>query len=711
MADSARFAFAAQLAVLRSCPEVITMLLKNGAFILLAAKVLVISRLLHTKLAKRSNPPPFLEILRNRLASLRRKLLVRIDRHFKNAKASQDGLVEAMCAFSLATSSSSIDVVRHFHHLRLEAINENMRQTSGQYSNMTLALRLFVKTLKDTQTVLPIQLAQALGKLKSQSLFRSQDLYSLVELNLDVHEWWIGDDIKIFTPYIRHDELKKADAERLLKQWARQAVSSFLRGLQTRIHDIQDPLQLVQLRRELLELWLSSNQSSVDIDTSETLDGLRGVFNNQAIHLIKMQASSLNDVSSSVRELNRTWRAGVTDSTASLWEASMTSMETNSGGKVFKESLTSRFTGMNEASSKILDRYLIWLRSVEAIEKAIGCLRKETWMMDLDDVEDEDDLLDNKQILLSEDDPRLLKEELSSALEKAFTELQSSLEDQSRGSDGHQATFLLRIWRGLRQHLPPCYENDRLGLDSIGDLGQIAATKALSEPLERCSKMMRKSMYTKNVAARPLWEGDPNLPVLPSPWAYKLLLDTVSSMADSGTDIWSPQITDILKHSLALRLADLFEKVSESASRVNGHVDGEADDRSIVEANEVLEPKNHEGTTDMNGTVDSSNEHDDDPIKTKSHTQVNGTATGNGTKKVLADRSGETEAKIQRLFDLSYIIQATTSKSADSEQNGLVGLQTGLAITIQLDARSVERIKKDAAEYWKRTSLIFYLLG
>src|SRR4051794_38878422 len=119
---SKRNTLASQLAVLQACPVVISRLLRKGGSSLLAAKILVVSRLLHKALSQTSNAPSLVEKLRYQLASLRRHLLRHIDRQFSNLSPSTSVLVDAMCAFSLATSSSPTDVLRHFTHVRLQAI-------------------------------------------------------------------------------------------------------------------------------------------------------------------------------------------------------------------------------------------------------------------------------------------------------------------------------------------------------------------------------------------------------------------------------------------------------------------------------------------------------------------------------------------------------------------------------------------------------------
>ena len=704
LVDSARYAFASQLFVLRSYPDVISRLLRNGKSVLLAAKVLVISRLLHTKLSQRPNPPPYLDTLRNRLAGLRRKLLSRIDRRFKSLELSRDVLVEAMCAFSLATSSSPKDVLRHYHHIRLEAITENMEEDSAGHENILLALRVYVKTLKDTQAVVPGQLAHALEKLKLTSLFKSRDVHSLIELNLDVYERWIGDDIRTFTPYIRHDDLSKLEAERSLLQWAKRAFSSFLDGLRNRIKDVQDPLALLKLRRKVLELWLSNHQHSLDIDTAETLNNLRDVFNYQSSSITKAHASTLADVGIAVQEILQNWRPGISDLAPSLWDPSMTSMEMSHGGQAFRESLMTRSTGKTESLRKVSKKCTAFLEGIDAVEEMIKRLRESKWADDVDDVDDDDDVLDNKQVLLSEDDPRLLQEELNNALHEAYASLQATLgnstPDRKDINRGQKSIFLVRTWRELRQRLPKSYQNNGLGLNSIPTLQSIIADEALRKPLERCSNRIARVTATKDLLEKSLWEGEPPLPILPSAWTHRFLLDLTSAMTSFGSDIWTTQATHSLTMGLIKGIATMLEMSQETVPlAVNGRVNGEAGDT------ETKEPED-EDLSNGEGNNDGKQEKDEEVLK-KEH--VNGAAVnGFSESKAVEDSK---DAKTQRLFDTLYLINVTARRETDCEENELIRLRDLLAEDVALEPKSVERMKKDAEEYWKRTSLLFALLA
>ena len=435
----------------------------------------------------------------------------------------KEALLEAMCAFSLATSSSAADVLRHFQHLRFEAMNERMAASSEE--GMLTALRLYVKTLRDIQGIVPTPLAQALQQLKAVPIFKARDVGAQMELNLDTHERWLGDDVKTFTPYVRHDDLSRVEAEKMLKGWARNAVSAFLRRLKERMQVVVDVGQVMKMRREVLELWLSQHQRSVGVDSAEILDGLREVFVDRAVLLIETKVKALSTIREIVSSIIKQWRPGVTDALPSLWSPSMTSMVTSNGAQKFRTKLIDLSSGKNEALSDICAAYETWLHTVSAIEQTIQDAKSIRWTDDINDVEDDDDILDNKQTLLSSDDPQTLSKTLHENLNTAYFHLETSLSTTASTLDnpnqGPQSIFLLRTWRTIRQSLPRSYRNTNLGLDAIRQLLSTVAKTTLSAPLSACSTRLAK-LATANrkpkFAARALWEGNPELPVLPSPW-------------------------------------------------------------------------------------------------------------------------------------------------------------------------------------------------
>lgn len=674
-AGSERYALTSQLAVFRSCPEVISRLLRTGVSVLLAAKILVISRLLHKKLSQRPRPPPYLDSLRNRLATLRRRLLAKIDNRFKRLDVSDDGLVEAMCAFSLATSSSPTDVLRHFLYARQEAMSEQSHKTSHNHEGVFQALRLYVKTLRDTQALVPGQLARALERLKSVALFKNADLYSLLELNLDIHERWIGDDIKTFTPYIRHDDLQRSEAEKLLRLWAKQAFASFLSDLQDRIQWVDDPLTVLQLRRQILELWLSNSRHLLRIESIEALDGLRDAFNNQFTRIIQRRVASLTEVTLAIQSTLRDWQTGVSDPARSLWASSVTSIETSGGAKLFRKTLLSTINGRTLSLETISAQYTTWLSRISAIEATIKSLQSQNWNDDLDDIDDDYGSLSDKQTLLSSDDPAALQQKLSDSVAAAFDSLEPSLKVPTSTSNeqdrGHVSAYLLRIFKELRHHLPSSYQKPNFGFDSIQNLHELLANAALTTPWQKCERRTRSSYHP----GRQLWEGDPELPALPSPWTFRFLKDLVSSMTKFGTDVWSSPAVDMLKQILRRKLATELAKALLSAPEVNGTsaVETNGETEEAKEANGI----SHPGSTSGPKSLD--------------------------------------DLRTQRLFDTQYLMHATNpknlNKSREAQDDPLGELYLELREGLGLEEESIKKIEMGAKEYWKRTGMLFGLLG
>lgn len=677
LADIERFSFASQFAILRSCPEVLSKLLRYGGSVLLAAKILVISRLLHRKLSQRSRPPPYLDSVWNRLTSLRRKILAKIDSSYQSADVTKDTLIEAMCAFALATSSSPADVLRHFHHVRLEAMIQQGQNSSNDGQGMLEALSIYTRTLKDTRTHVPGQLAKALQNLKSTPLFRGQDLRSLIELNLEVHQQWIGDDIKMFTPYIRSDDLQKLETNRILKEWAEQAFRAFLRELQGKLKSVDDSKVIVQLRTQVLQLWLSNSQRSVGIEGSDILDGFRNVFNARSVELIKAQTRSLESLSMIIRETLQSWKSNGSDFCPSLWSSSMTSMEISNGGKAFTETLLDRSKGRNGALRARSFEYTAWLQRIEAIEEMITNMRKIRWEEETDETQVDEDVLEDKQILLSEDDPRLLESELRDALEESFSALDDSIQNLvpeiEAPNRGHQAVYLIRIWREIRQRFPTRVQYLDLGRNSIAQLQQIAAEASIATPLHASQRQIEKVQGGREVLGRSLWEGNPELPVLPSSWTFKLLHKLSVSMTTLGSDIWCLQATDVLKKLLRTELALQLERSGEPAKPVNGSV--------------PLEPNTQEhDSKDSDTALIEGDNHESHPKTSK-------------------------DVKIQRIFDLLYLMQATSGKGKPFENDDLALMQQSIVGEIGLAESSTKRMNKAAEEYWKRTCLLFALLA
>ena len=225
----------------------------------------------------------------------------------------------------------------------------------------------------------------------------------------------------------------------------------------------------------------------------------------------------------------------------------------------------------------------------------------------------------------------------------------------------------------------------------------------------------------KLLQARPLWEGSPELPVSPSAWTYRFLLDLASSMTVYSSDLWSPQAVDALKRVLILSIAPMLK--GRPAVEVNGHrdrdlLDGE-DKREEELEQEVKkdEEEIEQRVKEENGEVDgeeAGNSGEKDEVKSEqpgkpTDKQSNGILS-NGNVSPEPEEEPD-DGKIQRFFDIAYLANASAIKDMEGRDSQLISLQRSLAQELALEPKLIERMRKDAAEYWKRTSLLFALLA
>ncbi|KAG7008019.1 hypothetical protein G7Y79_00007g021440 [Physcia stellaris] len=558
-------------------------------------------------------------------------------------------------------------------------------------------MRLYISTLKDTKAIFPALLFQALEGLKSEPLLKNQDLFSLLELNLDLHERWIEDDVKTFTPYIRLNDLQKSDSEKMLRQWARRALSSLINDLRKDLEGFTDTLAIMDLRRQLFELWFSNQHQCTGVEPSEMINGFREVINIRWTGIIETQLSSLEELGSMIRKTVQNWPRNTASMNQSLWSSTILSMDVSHGGKAFREALVAKSRGIDDILQEVFDRYTVWLTSVETIGATIAKVQAFKWEDAVSTIEEEDDILDDKQILLSEDDPRLLQEQCSDSIQISFQRLERILESAAEGlnelSDGPKAVFLLRAWRDIRQRMPKSYQYRDLGLKSIVMLQKVIARTVLRGPLQRGKKHIAKVIREHRVPGRPLWEGDPSLPILPSPWAFRLLRDVMSSMAEIGSDMWSTHATNTLKKELRSLIV-----VSIEESRL----------KPLQPSGQTVDTSNIDGDGFGEGVESYSVSQSGQQIMPQKDPTLD--KLTNGAVNGVVEGVKSPEVKIQQAFDLLYLSHATSLKSSEQVVDAYASLQSTLQTDLDLAPESLNRMKRAAEDYWKRTSLLFALL-
>ncbi|KAL1795833.1 hypothetical protein ACET3X_006057 [Alternaria dauci] len=673
--DVERYTFASQLSVMRNAPVVMARLMKTGGSYLLIAKVLVISRLLHKSLISQPGPKaPIIDQLWERLLSVRRKLLRRIDKRLSSTHGETTSLVESMCA------------------MRLEKMNSELRVGGDGLAKHGIdALKLCIQTCLDTQTIFPRRLAEALSKLKAHPLIQDPDVRGLYELNLDVHDRWLGDEARNYTPWPRHDELQRPEAERILHRWSKDVIAVFLKGIQKALETEERLKEVADLRQELIETWILSGSRMAGVKSANVLDDLRDTMNDKLEAIVRSRTNGLQDV---VTELSNQLDAVASSDKAvalSLWDMTTKASDLSNGAQSFKSTILNTYHGRDESVTGVTSAFDKWMESVLEVKGIVKSMKEARWDDTFaDDVDDEsdDELGDSKQALLSDDDPKLLEEATQEALSEAMQNLSQSVNAIVKRSDGERSTqkaaFMLRVVREIDDRIPRLRLQDKatpLASPFTSEILQpLHTTLALcvTRPTVEAYRISLSGSLKVKTNSHILWEGHPLLPSQPSSSAFRFLRELNKNMGALGSDLWAPGSVQILKSEVA---GKVVQTVQEHLDAIDAH------------AKELNAPDE-----DTNGE-----KKEDDSSTTTDETEK---------PKLTVSTSNHIEAKDQKvkqlLFDHLYIQRFVGDAGEDDDRFVSLAKKTNLA---DLDEAAMNRLRKAAADYAKKTYLLFALLA
>jgi hypothetical protein len=664
---------------------------REGSYLLIA-KVLVISRLLHKSLSQSSDKAPIVDQLWERLLSVRRKLLRRIDKRLSNTNGETASLVESMCAYALATSSTPTDVLHHFHKMRLEKVNSELRAGGNELAKHGIsALKLCIQTCLDTQTIFPRRLAEALGKLKAHPLIQDPDVRGLYELNLDVHGRWLGDEARNYTPWPRHDELQRSEAERILHRWSKDAIAAFLKGVQKALEAEERLKEVADLRQELIETWILSGSRMAGIKSANVLDDLRDTMNDKLEGIVRSRTNGLQDVVTELKNRLDTVASSDKAVALSLWDTTNRASDLSNGAQIFKFTILNTYQGRDESVTSVTSAFDKWMESVLEVKSIVKSMKEARWDDTFaDDVDDEpdDELGDSKQALLSDDDPKLLEEATQEALSEAMQNLSRSFNAIVKKSDGEQstqkATFMLRVVREIGDRIPQLRLQDKatpLTSPFTSDILQPLHNRlavCVTQPTVEAYKVSLSDPNRVKTSSQILWEGHPPLPSQPSPSAFRFLRELNKNMGALGSDLWAPGSVYVLKSGVA----------DEVVKTVQEHLD-------------AMDTHTKESSPPADNT-DEGKEEDEE------------SATTDEMKKpeLTISTSNDIEAKEQRvqqlIFDLLYIQRFVGNAGEDDDKFASLVKKADMA---GLDEVALNRLKKNAADYAKKTYLLFALLA
>ncbi|WPH04037.1 Hypothetical protein R9X50_00692100 [Acrodontium crateriforme] len=663
-----RYRSLGQAKLLQSTLAVAGRAMKAGGDALLVAKLLVLARLLHKDLVDGAKPVVALEEFRRRLASLRKRLLAYTERMLVRPGMDRSALANTLCAYALITNSTPKDVLIHF----LQTRSDEFDLSSGRPSenDVRKMLDLYSQTLSDARALFPRVFADAVSQVSRTPLLQDTQIRSLNELSLDIYGQWVAEDVRKFTPWVRHDQLTASDVSDSLASWAKQAQKALVGATEQYLKDEKDIQEVLNVRRKIIAQYLGLGAKIREESHRQTIPKLRSVFLERLEILAEQQISNI----SLVLEKPSTTSAP----SQNLWQLATENTDLSKGAMKFRNSILQRRNGRDDVLNQNAGRLETWLKSIEKLWQMTQQMRATKWDddsdldLDLDEPEDEESMQD----ALSNQDPETLEGKFRETTTSAIQTLYASVQTASK-AETSPPDLLLRSLREINQTqqcltdkttLSPPPTTTTNNKELITTLYHHLAKRILENTLHPLTKSLSKPPRPSLA----LWDGSPLLPVQPSPVIFRLLTLLHKAMAENATscDLWSPAAVVVLKGELDELVAGIWQEAMRSAP------DSANDEKGGVEGEK---------------------------------TTSDGTEQGTPFQEAKSGAWGR-EERIQWLFDCCYL-HRVTGRPPHNDNKGSSKLETVIEELEQSLEVPMDRLRKNANEYWRRTFLLFGLLA
>lgn len=548
---STQHSIVAQLILLHRCSNCIATCLKAG-HVILAAKLLAMSRLLHTSLSKQDHPPKILDTLLEQLSRSRRRLLRRVDRRLEDAGIEQAELTEVVSAFCLATSSSCSDAIHHYQRRRLGQIHRSAQGGHGDHQHTVRTFKYYINSLRTTQLLLGQDVPRALQKLQQVAILQDPEVLHLEHLDLDTLRMLMPNEIQTFTPYVRKSVLSEHDASSLLARWSEEAFTGVNEQLTTHLETLTDTSTVFQLRQELLSAWLESCFSTpahVDI-----VDMLRSILNGHIESLIQAQISEISNIATHMIESSENGPEIVKTSNTNatipaIWGPSLVTSSLTTTASSFLDRLQSVHLGGSPSLLSIATSLTTWCHLITTLRTQINTLTEVRWQDALEESDHQDE--DAAELILrtlGTDDPASYLETLTSSLDGALTSFQDRLAAAANSSNiTAESLFLLRAIRETKLQLSAAFPEIPLEQlhSAIPHLHAVLAVDIVTKLAARMEKFRKRIP----VAVLP--------PNLPSPPTFSTLRSLCAIMLEIGEiDTWIPAAVKAVKEAVLLQVVN-----------------------------------------------------------------------------------------------------------------------------------------------------------
>lgn len=690
----------AMVKVLRSCLICARRIVKARGDALLAAKLFVLSRLLQKSIGGAERMSAVLGDLQRRLQSLRGKLLAYIENDMATISPDTARLPHTLGAYVLVASATPKDALRYFLQVRYDQLDRKV--DSPTEAEVLESLALWGQTLVDTRELFPRKVGDVLGQLSKNALLQDGQVTSLAELNLDIYGSWIPDDIRGFTPWVRHDQLVSTEVADALEAWTQQARSCLLERLGNYLENQTEARTILDSRQRFISTTLDLSSRVKNVGSAHGIDEMRAAFLSR-LSKIAEEAAGINDLTLEETSLPPLSVSGKDSS--GIWDLASEDFDLSNGGIKFRRSIISARHGRNETMADEINKLNSWTKKINESLDIADDMAATKWEDDLD-FDSEYSGAESLQNDLAKQDPEMLRERLRQAIQASLAKIIGRV--HAAADSTKNPAFLLRMWRevDLRRRaleLRLSMSVERVQLRGLyGNVASMVLNDVIPDFV--------RSITASTSAAVALWEGSPALPIQCSPQTFRFLTRLHREMVGWGSDLWTLEgVVELHNGVLEILGGELgseaftrpVEELEPEEVLTNGH--------SEVEEKVSNDEERGEEAEEQKGDAGEAAEAEEEtpPIEKPEEENEVPPITKPSKPEIRTDQV------IQNLFDTHYLLAVfRNSKQRDASNVELwQKLIRSLRENSQLDDASHERLKKSAGEFWKKTFLLFGLLA
>lgn len=550
----------AQFRLLQRCCMAAASVLRSQ-HLLQCARLIVIARLLLKSLSDLEAIAKSVLSMRDKLTSLRRKLLLQVETRLINPTSDLPDVLESICCYCLVTSSSAEDALAYMRHLRLEKIRRKLT-ISEQPSSVAEALSYQLSSLQTFKSLIGRPLVEAMNDLQKKAIMAEPSIRNLESLDLDRILSLIPNDIRSFTPYFKRVAPSFDEMQSKFEAWSREACEAFSSALRERLAGMAQMSDILELRRQLYSLLMPNYFSTAA--GAHIRDQIAEALSEKVREICRLQSVILEHSKNLLLTKEATGKPAKL-----LWDSTLALGNLDAGGQKLIREVTKRHAGHNSRFFKGLKSLDTWILSAETTLSQLEDMSKIRWRDIIEEPDEEnEDEAESLIKLLSETEPKLYKTTLQDSLGVAVLAFETKIAEAAatainEKSNVSHLTALLRSIRAsttsLQQSFPKEAKFEMLR-DVTGRLQHVIAAEVADQ--------LSRTIQNGTKAGK---GGNLELPDdMPSPRAFSTLRQLCKIMLDiGGTDVWSPPLVELVKEAVAARIFTVESK----ASYVNNEFD------------------------------------------------------------------------------------------------------------------------------------------